>query len=376
LREADCATLATSWITRELAEQAMLRRVDAYQGREVVGQKGNRDCAGILFPYYWPDSPNAFNYRIRRDNPDYTVGKDGKPRPDRKYLGPPKSSNRLYIPPRVTCEHLQDLTIPIVIVEGEKKALALWRLACHETDRPRFIPVAIAGVWNWRGTVGKGNGPKGERVDLKGPIADLSRIAWTGRTVLIVFDTNVSTNESVQWARRGIARELATRGADVRFINMPEDCGVNGVDDLLAVWGPARVLDLFDHPVSGMRREVVLASQFQSRPEGMFRTLTRGGHLSETQLSNYSASIRTSLTLDDGIETKREFEIASQLMGRHFRFTIPASQFSGMDWTIEQMGPGAITFPNQKEYARTAIQWYSMAAEDRRIYIPTRVGAK
>jgi hypothetical protein len=349
----------------------MLLRVDTYQGREVVGQNGRRDCAGILFPYYWPGSPRPFNYRIRRDNPDYTAGKDGKPKPDRKYLGPPKSGNRLYVPPGVTLEHLQDLTISLIIVEGEKKALALWRMACHETNRPRFIPVAIAGVWNWRGKVGKTNGPKGERIDVRGPIADLGRIAWKGRTVIIVFDTNVSTNESVEWARRGIARELATRGADVQFINMPEDCGVNGVDDLLAAWGPARVLDLFDHPVSGMRCEVVLPAQFQSRPEGMFRTLTRGEHLSETQLSNYSATIMTSLTLDDGIETKREFEIESQLMGRHFRFTIPASQFSGMDWAIEQMGPGAITFPNQREYARTAIQWYSIGAEDRRIYTHT-----
>jgi len=371
LSEADFVTLAESWITRELADQAKLRRVDAYQGREVVGQKGSRDCAGILFPYYWPDDPRPFNYRIRRDNPEYTAGKDGKPKPDRKYLGPPKGSNRLYVPPGVTLEHLQDLTIALAFVEGEKKALAMWRLACHETIRPRFIPVAIAGVWNWRGTIGKTNGPIGERIDVKGPIADLSRIPWQGRPVLVVFDTNVSTNESVEWARRGIARELATRGAEVKFVTLPEDCGVNGVDDLLAVWGPARVLELFGRPVNGMRREVVNPVQFQSRPEGMFRILTRGEHLSETQLSNYSATIRTSLTLDDGIETKREFEIESELMGRNFRFAIPASQFSGMDWPIEQMGPGAITFPNQKEYARTAIQWYSMTAEDRRIYTHT-----
>ena len=371
LTEADYTALAGSWITSQLADQAELRRVDAVQGREVLCQKDTRDCAGILIPYYWPGEPRPFNYRVRRDNPEYSWGKDGKPKPDRKYLGPPKGSNRIYIPPGVTLEQLQDVTIPLAIVEGEKKALALRRLACHETNRPRFIPVAIAGVWNWRGKVGKANGPKGERIDVKGPIADLSRIAWKGRTVLIVFDTDVSTNESVKWARCGIARELATRGAEVQFINLPEDCGVNGVDDLLAVWGPARVLELFDRPVSGMHRDVVPPAQFQSRPEGMFRTLAKGEHLSETQLSNYRAAIKTSFTLDDGIETKREFEIESELMGRPFRFAIPALQFSGMDWAIEQMGPGAITFPNQREYARTAIQWFSMTAEDRRIYTHT-----
>ena len=40
LNESDDAMLASSWITREVAEQAMLRRVDAQQGRDVVGPKG------------------------------------------------------------------------------------------------------------------------------------------------------------------------------------------------------------------------------------------------------------------------------------------------------------------------------------------------
>src|SRR5713101_4692576 len=85
LTESDYATLAASWITREIADAAMLRRVASFEGREIVGQKGNRDCAGILIPYYWPGDVSAFNYRIRRDNPDWTAGKDGKPKPQGKY---------------------------------------------------------------------------------------------------------------------------------------------------------------------------------------------------------------------------------------------------------------------------------------------------
>ncbi|MGD0577329.1 MAG: hypothetical protein ABSC08_00220 [Bryobacteraceae bacterium] len=114
---------------------------------------------------------------MRRDHPEWKEGKDGKPKPDKKYLAPPKGSNRLYLPPGTTPDELQDVAIPLAITEGEKKALALSRLARYETERPRFIPVAIAGVWNWRGVVGKANGPRGERIDLKGPINDLDRIA-------------------------------------------------------------------------------------------------------------------------------------------------------------------------------------------------------
>jgi len=279
LNESDYEALAQSWITRELADQALLRRVDARQGREAIGQKGNRDCAGILLPFYWPEASHPHSYRLRRDNPEWKQGKDGTLKPERKYLGEPGSGNRLYFPPGVGLAQLDDPSVPIVIVEGEKKALALQRLAYHDVENPRFIPIAIAGVWSWRGTVGKTGGPRGERIDIKGPINDLNRIVWSGRTVFILFDTNVATNDSVKWARKGITRELATRRAEVRCIDLPANCGVNGVDDLLFAWGPARVLELFEKTTSGTTLQVVHTPQFQSSPKGMSRVTTRAEHL-------------------------------------------------------------------------------------------------
>ena len=77
LSESDYATLAESWITRELADRAMLRRVDEYEGREIVGERGKRDCSGILISYYWPGEVSSFNHRIRRDNPEWTASADG-----------------------------------------------------------------------------------------------------------------------------------------------------------------------------------------------------------------------------------------------------------------------------------------------------------
>ena len=301
---------------------------------------------------------------MRRDNPDWTQDKNGNifPRPTAR-----TGSISLLVS---TVEQLADSQIPIVLTEGEKKALALWRLANHETDRPRFIPIAIAGVGNWRGRVGKTGGPKGERLDVTGPIADLSRIEWTNRKVFVVFDANVGTNDSVKWARKGISRELATRGAKVDLVNLPEDCGVNGIDDLLAVWGPGRVLELFERSVSGARLEVRLPPQFQSKPEGLFRTTGRD-QLSQVQMTNFQAMITANIRLDDGIETKREFEIESVLMGRKFRFTVAAPEFARMDWPIEQLGAAAITFPNQRDYARTAIQSLSVTAEEQSIYVHT-----
>jgi Domain of unknown function (DUF3854) len=371
LTQGDLEMLERSWITRELADLAMLRRVGAVEGREIVGQKGSRDCSGILIPYYWPGDPSPINYRIRRDHPDLVQGKDGVPKQDRKYLGSPGTGNRLYLPPAITLEDLSDVHTPAAIVEGEKKALAARRLANHECDRPRFIPIAIPGVWNWRGVVGKTGGPNGERLDVKGPIPDLNRIRWDRRTVYIIFDTNVHTNEAVKQACSGLARLLAQAGALVKFVTLPEECGVNGVDDLLANLGPEKVLELIDQATDGRRLHVVPSPQFEARPDGMYRVTQHGDQLRRTQLTNYRAAIVTNIRVDDGVETKREFEIEAELFGQPCRFTIPASEFARMDWPMERMGSGAITFPNQREYARAAIQSHSFTAEDRYVHIHT-----
>jgi hypothetical protein len=48
----------------------------------------------------------------------------------------------------------------------------------------------------------------GKRQNVSGVISDFDRIEWEGRDVLIAFDVNVLTDESVAAARRELAREL------------------------------------------------------------------------------------------------------------------------------------------------------------------------
>jgi hypothetical protein len=111
----------------------------------------------------------------------------------------------------------------------------------------------------------------------------------------------------------------------------------------------------------------------------MYRVTQQGEQLRRVQLTNYRASIKATILLDDGADVRREFEVEAELLGRHFTFTVPASEFASMDWPIAQMGPTAIIFPSQREYARTAIQSFSMTADERRIYTHTgwrRVGDK
>jgi len=171
----------------------------------------------------------------------------GNLKPRQKYLSPPGRSNMLYLPPWVPQEFLREASLPIIITEGEFKTLALWRLGCHSgRDLPRFLPVGVSGVYNWRGTVGKTTGPDGSRLDVKGAIPDLDWVAWNERRVVIAYDADAVTKDMVRIARSEFAAHLRGRGAIVGFLEWKASLG-KGIDDHLAIVGPETVLDEIAH---------------------------------------------------------------------------------------------------------------------------------
>lgn len=224
LTDADYASLRKSWITKELADQAHLRRLTSSEGASITGRSDNGSYAGILFPYIWPGEDHVRECWLRRDRPEIEYDAQGQAREKNKYLGPPGRSNLLYLVPGTPKELLQDVGVPVLITEGAKKTLALYRLSLHdrpEAEQPRFLPIGLGGVWSWKGTIGKTAGPDGSRRDEKGPIPDLSRLAWSERVVYVVFDTNVHTNSSVAAARQGLTNELRRRRARVLWVSLP-----------------------------------------------------------------------------------------------------------------------------------------------------------
>jgi Domain of unknown function (DUF3854)/AAA domain len=250
LLASDLEKLAKCGISQELAESAGIRRVDSRQGAELVGRNGSADYSGIIFPYIWPGENHVRDYRLRRDKPELEQKADGGFKERDKYLSPPGRSNMVFFARGTDAAWLQDANLPIVITEGEKKTLALWSLSHHDlgeaAERPRWISVGLAGVWNWRGTTGKAPGPDGDRRDVKGVIADIERIAWKGRKVTILFDRNAANNDSVKAARAMLTNELKKRGADVFWFSWPDDtpAGVNGIDDLIGARGADAVLEV------------------------------------------------------------------------------------------------------------------------------------
>lgn len=259
LTEADFEALERCGIDRRTAEAAGLFRVDSAEGARLVGRRpGSGDYSGLAYPYYLPGQDRPREYRLRLDNPPYELQPDGSRKPRAKYLSPPGARPMLYFPPGTRAEWLQDSSLPIYLVEGEKKTLALHDLGWHglsdAAERPRWLSVGIGGVWNWRGRTGTETGPNGERLPVTGAIQDLNLLAWRGRRVVIVFDTNVRSNPQVQAARWELTRELRRRGARVNWFHWPRGVpeSVNGVDDLVGAWGRDRVLEVLE---SGAVRE-------------------------------------------------------------------------------------------------------------------------
>ena len=132
LTEKDYSNLTHSFITPEIADAAGLRRVSDLDGAEMVGRprKAGTDYAGIVFPYFLPPNCNCpRQYRLRRNSPEYEQKADGTRKEIGKYLSAPGARNMLYFPPSVKTEWLEDVSLPIVLTEGEKKTLALHRLS-------------------------------------------------------------------------------------------------------------------------------------------------------------------------------------------------------------------------------------------------------
>ena len=244
LTDTDYANLARRWIDRQLADAAGIRRVDSNTGRFLMGRRDHASYEGLAIPYFFPGESRIREWRLRRDHPDLEY-KDGKPKERGKYMSPPGRRNMMYFVPGCSQELVKAVDTPVIVTEGEFKTLALWRLASHESTAPRFLPVGLAGVWNWRGTVGKTTGPNGDRRDVKGVIPDLDLVVWDGRRVIIAFDADADKNEQVEIARSLLARELRMRGAEVALVTWDIAQG-KGIDDLLANVGPEKVLELLE----------------------------------------------------------------------------------------------------------------------------------
>lgn len=165
---------------------------------------------GVVIPYFNADaSPmlleDGTHYKRMRRLGDLAPGAA-------KYVQGSGTGVRVYMPPILDWEAIfADPKVPIVITEGEAKAIALCSngIAC----------LALGGVSSIR--------DKQTGDFLPGlPKA----VKWGGRVVFICFDSDAASNPDVYAAQETIRAELSVRRhADVRIVKLPGK--PTGVDD-------------------------------------------------------------------------------------------------------------------------------------------------
>jgi Domain of unknown function (DUF3854) len=241
LTERDLELFRRIGVPIDLLEAACIERVSNRDARARFGIQGpaSRDMAGIVFPYCSHITGRRVTARVRRDNSEIEGGRSRN-----KYVSPFGDPRHLYFPPGAV-EKLRSSETPIVLVEAEKSALALTSWA--KRMGMDLLALGMGGCWSWRGRIGKTEGADGSRVDITGPLPDLS--VCDQRRVFVVMDANVAGNAKVRQAEKALAISLAERKCDVQIRHLPSFDDVNGPDDLIAIRGDDAMRSVLLEPI-------------------------------------------------------------------------------------------------------------------------------
>ncbi len=172
------------------------------------------DPPALALPILPPDrtKPDLDDVMLKPDRPRL----DARGR-SAKYEARPKSRNRIHAP-LSTREQLDDVSIPLVITEGQKKA--------EKAAQEGICAVALAGVWNWKDRIG----------DSSFPIGDFDLIPVERRRVVISFDSDSLSNPHVRQAERALGTFLEKKrraNVSIKRLAPASDGSKVGLDDFL-----------------------------------------------------------------------------------------------------------------------------------------------
>ncbi|MEQ1633388.1 MAG: DUF3854 domain-containing protein [Planctomycetota bacterium] len=286
------------------------------------------------------------SYQIRPDHPRIA---NGKPL---KYESPSGSKPVIDVPPAARA-HIADPRVPLWITEGSKKADA----ACMR----EICCIALIGVYGWRGKNEHGG---------TAALGDWESIVLNEREVIIAFDSDVMTKPQVQQALRRLAEFLSTRKAKVRFCILPQNGTEKvGLDDFFVNGGTVAQLrdcigDLPPQPPAKHGEDERTWGPYIARANGIFHLKnTRDGDI-EVQLTNFDARILRDITLHDGLDCRRQYEIETRLGGKTCRFVVAAGEFTGLKWVPQHLGASGIVDPGYGSQSRVPAAIQALSAPE------------
>ena len=169
-----------------------------------------------------------------------------------KYIRPALQESRIFRPLALPIDALQDTSIALCFVEGEKKAIM--------AVQSGIVCLAIAGVWCWKKRQRKTDNAEpnindilstnindeetiddeqDDNVDLTFDIIDdFEKINFKGRIVYLCFDNDLWEKVQVKRALFTFAAQLiGVYGAIVKIIYLPQTDEKLGLDDFLIKYG-------------------------------------------------------------------------------------------------------------------------------------------
>jgi len=171
-------------------------------------------------------------------------------------------------------------------------------------------------------------------------------------------------------SQAGIEAELLAINAACCVPPLPE-AEVRRIAASIARYEPGRPAEAELSAADGAGEEYFADEQGTWR-----RRRGREGEEVVEQLANFTARITADVTVDDGAEQVREFELEAIVAGRTVRAEVRAEEFEAMRWPVAKLGPEAqvAAGPSKRDHLRAAIQAISSRAGIARRHVYAHLG--
>lgn len=357
LTDADLKYFDDRAVSREIVKARGAVRISGMTANKLGYTGESKHLSGVLWSLYGVTGDDV-KHQLKRDVP--VIDENGKPQ---TYVVRSRALQEpgLDVLPSHKSK-LLDVTVPVLYTESIPKADS-----ATSGWGDQIVAVGQVGCWGFSSD----GAPLPDFEEIKHKSKSKGAVK---RKEYIAPDSDVATNPGVWTAVDRQRRLLERRGADVSVIVLPPNDagGKNGLDDWRAANPTATLEDLLKLAVKDVPRPGG-DSRYSASERGIsFTKHTMAGPV-DVLLTNFEAVLTANIRRDDGVETKQHVEITARVDGRTINCVIPSSEFAGMSWAFEKLGPSAIISAGNgtRDQVREAIQRLSSGIEERHIYTHT-----